>query len=111
MGRKRQVRLFAFTEGLEILLSLLAAAMGQTVARERVSRLGGALGHFLFDALGDVAFDVRAFNETAECGGAATVVLAHLGFAGVCRAPIFGAIADSPTLTHRIATGLTVRID
>src|SRR3954468_9873481 len=101
------VLLIAFAEGLEILLGLLATAIGQTVARERVSRFGGALGHFLFDSLGHVALHVRTFDQAAECCRAAAIVLVHLGFARVGVAPFFRAIADACPLPHSFA-GLAI---
>ena len=55
--------LFTFAQRLEVLLGLLAAAVGQTIARERVGRLGGALGHFLFDAL-VLCFQVDDRNQS-----------------------------------------------
>src|SRR4051794_15088645 len=105
-----KVRLFAVAESLEILFSLLTAAMGQTIARKRVRRLGGMLGHFLFDALCHVALDVRTFDEAAECGGAAPIILVHLGVARIRGAAILRATADATALSAGIATGLTVRI-
>src|SRR4051794_29319341 len=97
------VLLVAFAERLKILLGLLATTVGQTVARERVRRFGGALGHFLFDALGHVALHIRAFDQAAESCRAAAIVLVHLGFARVGVAPFFRAIANACPLPHSFA--------
>src|SRR4029079_13812609 len=69
-------------------------------ARERIGRLGGALGHFFFNALGHFAFDVRAFDEAAECGRAAARVLLHFGVARGGVATLFGTLAHAYALLH-----------
>src|SRR5262245_52874281 len=104
------LRSFPIAESLEILFGLFATTVGQTIARQRVGRLGGARGHFLFDALGYITLDVRSFDETTKRGGSATRFLPHLRLARICCATIFGAITDAAALPHSLPW-LAIRID